>query len=72
MMEDIVKFRDKTIRKNKVTIMNCKKKKVKIISHNERISWNWSNYKDQNKKKKATNPSYNDKNPKNPISWDII
>ena len=36
-MEDIVKFRDKTIRKNKVTIMNCEKK-VKIISHNERIS----------------------------------
>lgn len=30
MMEDIVKFRDKTIRKNKVTIMNCKKKKLKL------------------------------------------
>lgn len=29
-MEDIVKFRDKTIRKNKVTIMNCKKKKLKL------------------------------------------
>ena len=68
MMEDIVKFRDKTIRKNKVTIMNCKKKKLKLyLTMNEFLETDQT-IKTRTRKKKATNPSYNDKNPKNPIS----